>query len=82
VIGYSENFVQAGAVAAIYTSPESIGDKASKVISGFFDNNWQFNRNVYYTDEFSISTNTQAATSLEITLPSEESIRKSLEKRP
>lgn len=82
VIGYSDSFVQAGAVAAVYTSPDSIGDKAARIISGFFDNNWQFNRNVYFTDDFSISTNRQAATSLEITIPSDESIRKSLEKRP
>ena len=82
VIGYSDSFVQAGAVAAIYTSPESIGGKASRIISGFFDNNWQFNKNVYSTDDFSISTNAQVATSLGITLPSEDSIRKSMEKRP
>ncbi len=82
VIGYSDSFVQAGAVAAVYTSPESIADKASRIISGFFDNNWQFDKNIYTTDDFSISTNPQVATSLEITLPSKESIRNSLEKRP
>ena len=82
VIGYSDSFVQAGAVAAIYTSPESIADKASSIISGFFNNNWQFNKHSYSTDDFSISTNTQVATSLEISLPSEESIRDSMENRP
>jgi len=82
VIGYSDSFVQAGAVAAIYTSPESIADKASSIISGFFNNNWQFKKKNYSTDDFSISTNAQVATSLEITLPSEESIRKSMENRP
>jgi ABC-type uncharacterized transport system substrate-binding protein len=82
VIGYSDSFVQAGAVAAVYTSPESIANKASTIISDFFDNNWQFNKNIYSIDDFSISTNPQVATSLEITLPSEESIRKSLEDRP
>ena len=82
VIGYSDSFVQAGAVAAVYTSPGSIANKASTIISGFFKNNWQFNKNIYSTDDFSISTNPQVATSLEIVLPSEESIRKSLEERP
>jgi ABC-type uncharacterized transport system substrate-binding protein len=85
VIGYSDSFVQAGAIAAIYTSPESVGDKAATIISGFFSNNWQFNKNIYVTGDFSISTNTQVATSLDITLPSEESIRNSImrmEKRP
>ena len=85
VIGYSDSFVQAGAIAAIYTSPESVGDKAAKIISGFFSNNWQFNKNIYVTGDFSISTNTQVATSLDITIPGEESIRNSImrmEKRP
>ncbi len=85
VIGYSDSFVQAGAIAAIYTSPESVGDKAAKIISGFFSNNWQFNKNIYVTGDFSVSTNTQVASSLEITIPDEESIRNSImrmEKRP
>lgn len=80
VIGYSESFVQAGAVAAIYTSPESIGDKAAEIISRFFDKNWQFDKNVYTTDDFSVSTNTQVATSLDIALPATESIRKSIKR--
>lgn len=79
VIGYSDSFVLAGAVAAIYTSPESAGDRAAKIITGFFDNSWQFNKNVYHIDEFSISLNTQVATSLDILLPDKESIRKSID---
>lgn len=85
VIGYSDSFVQAGAVAAIYTHPESVGDKAAKIISDFFANNWQFDKDIYATGDFSISTNSQVATSLEILLPSKEYIRnriKRMEKRP
>ena len=78
VIGYSDSFVQAGAVAAIYTSPESAGDKAAEIISSFFKNNWQFNKNIYVTDDFSISTNKQVATSLDISIPDVESVRKSI----
>jgi ABC-type uncharacterized transport system substrate-binding protein len=78
VIGYSDSFVQAGAIAAIYTSPESVGDKAAKIISGFFSNYWQFNKNIYVAGDFSISTNTQVATSLDITIPGEDSIRNSI----
>ena len=85
VIGYSESFVQAGAVAAVYTSPQAVGNMSAEIITGFFKNNWQFNKNIYITDDFSISTNTQVATSLDISLPDEESIRKSInrmEQRP
>lgn len=79
VIGYSESFVQAGAVAAVYTPPESVGDKAAMIISGFFSNNWQFDKNIYTTSDYSISTNTQVATSLELNLPDKETIRQHIE---
>jgi hypothetical protein len=69
VIGYSESFVQAGAVAAIYTSAETVADEAARIISEFFDNNWQFKRNIYSPSGFSVSTNKQVASSLEISLP-------------
>lgn len=69
VIGYSDSFVQAGAVAAIYTSPETVADDAVRILSEFFDNNWQFKRNIYRPSGFSVSTNAQVASSLEIALP-------------
>ena len=78
VIGYSDSFVQAGAVAAIFTSPDTAGDRASKIITDFFSNSWQFDKNIYYTDGFSTSTNEQVAASLEIELPDTESIRKNI----
>lgn len=69
VIGYSESFVQAGAIAAIYTSPESAGDEAATIINAFFDNKWQFNNNSYTPSDFSVSTNARVAASLNLTLP-------------
>lgn len=78
VIGYSDSFVQAGAIAAIYTSPATVGDRAADIVADFFSNSWQFPKNVYYTDSFSISTNQQVATSLELNLPDVESIRSSI----
>jgi ABC-type uncharacterized transport system substrate-binding protein len=80
VIGYSESFVQAGAVAAIHASPETVGRKAAEIIAHFFDNNWQFGSNVYYIDEFSVSINKQVATSLELRLPDAESVRRTIRK--
>jgi ABC-type uncharacterized transport system substrate-binding protein len=78
VIGYSDSFVQAGAVAAVYTSPQTIGDKAARIILDFFENNWQFSKNIYTARDFSISINKQVAKSLDITLPAEKSIRKDI----
>ena len=69
VIGYSESFVQAGAVAAIFTPPETVADDAASIISDFFDNNWQFKRNTYNPSGFTVRTNAQVASSLEIKLP-------------
>jgi len=78
VIGYSESFVQAGAVAAIFTSPQTAGDDATRIINDFFDNNWQFTRNTYIPSEFTVSTNTQVATSLDINLPAIDAILQSI----
>ena len=80
VIGYSDSFVQAGAVAAVYTSPQTVSDMAASIITDFFDNNWQFARNIYSTSDFSISINRQVATSLEISLPGKKTIRKNIER--
>ncbi len=80
VIGYSDSFVHAGAVAAIYTSAETAGDDAARIIADFFSNNWQFEQQVYYSSGFSVSTNNQVATSLEITLPDIKRIRQSIKR--
>jgi ABC-type uncharacterized transport system substrate-binding protein len=75
VIGYSDSFVRAGAIAAIYTSPQYVGTTAAKLVSDFLQNNWQFDKNVYTPDDFSVSVNRQVADSLEIYLPSEENLK-------
>ena len=74
VIGYSESFVQAGAIAAVYTSPEIAGDDAADIVIAFFANNWQFRRKRYTPSGFSLGTNRQVGTSLDISLPDDEAI--------
>lgn len=78
VIGYSDSFVQAGAIAAVYTSPDSAGDRATEILSEFFRNSWQFSRKIYRTDNLSISVNKQVAASLDLDLPGVESVRSSI----
>jgi ABC-type uncharacterized transport system substrate-binding protein len=85
VIGYSENFVQAGAVAAIYTPSQYAGATAARLITRFLHNNWQFDKNIYRIEDFTVSLNRQVATSMEIALPSEEALKNriiDLEKQP
>ncbi len=69
IIGYSESFIDAGAIAGIFTSPDSAGERAAQIISDFIDNHWQFNSKLYYPTDFTIKTNPQVARSLEIDLP-------------
>jgi ABC-type uncharacterized transport system substrate-binding protein len=79
VIGYSESFVRAGAVAAVYTSPRYVGETAARIVSEFLKNNWQFDKNVYLPNDFSVSINRQVATSLELKLPRKEAIKSRIE---
>ena len=72
VIAYSDSFVQAGAIAASYTSAQYAGSTAARLIMDFLENNWQFDKNIYRPEEFAVSLNRQVASSLEIPLPSEE----------
>ena len=74
VIGYSENFVDAGAIAAVYTSANSAGERAAQIITEFIDNNWQFKNKIYYTANFSVHTNYQVAKSLGISLPDDDTL--------
>lgn len=74
VIGYSKSFVEAGAIATIYTSSTSAGERAAQIISDFIDNNWQFKSNIYHPTDFSVTTNTQVAKSLDIFLPDNETL--------
>jgi ABC-type uncharacterized transport system substrate-binding protein len=78
VVGYSDSFVRAGAVAAIYTSPQYVGITAAELVSDFLQNSWQFDKNIYKPDDFSVSVNRQVAASLEMSLPSEEKLKESI----
>ena len=85
VIGYSDSFVQAGAIAAVYTSPESAGDDAVNILSDFFANNWQFKHPIHRPSDFEVSTNTRVAGSLDLALPDLKTIVKrirNMETRP
>lgn len=76
VIGYSDSFVQAGAIAAVYTSPETAGDDAVNILSDFFANNWQFKHQTHTPSDFEVSTNARVAASLDLALPDRRTIIK------
>lgn len=76
VIGFSRSYVNAGAMAAVYSTPQQIARQGAEMISGYFkQNNNKFNLLINYPKYFSVATNTQVARSLGFRLPE----RKTLE---
>lgn len=78
IIGYSKSFIEAGAIAGIYTSPTSAGKQAAEIIINFLNDKMRFEKNIYYPNEFTVKTNRQVAKSLEISLPNDSVIRQSI----
>lgn len=74
LIGLSQGYVNAGALAAIFTLPEQIAEQAAKQIVVFEQRRGLAASS--YPEHFTISLNSQVARSLEIRLPSESEIRK------
>jgi len=74
IIGYSESFIDAGAIAGIFTSPESVGDSVSMIISDYLQNGRKFRKAIYHPMTFTVKTNRQVARSLEIDLPEDTDI--------
>lgn len=78
LIGLSQGYVNAGALAAIFTLPEQIAEQTAKQII-VFDKKRALPA-PSYPENFSVALNTQVARSLEIRLPSEDEIRKRMRK--
>ncbi len=67
IIGFSQAYVKAGAIAAVYSQPGQISKQAVNIISDFFIDNI-FLQKDYYPNEFSVALNTKVAHSLGIRL--------------
>ncbi|MGZ8256926.1 MAG: ABC transporter substrate-binding protein [Gallionella sp.] len=77
LIGFSSGYVNAGALAAIFSSPEQVAAQAvSHVQKIVAHQNWQ---GAQYPDAFSMALNAQIFRSLSIELPSETEIRKRMQ---
>lgn len=68
VLGYSNSLVEAGAVAAIYTSAEDAGMQAAEIIEGYIAARGCFDRSIYTPSTFTVSINHQVARALDIDL--------------
>jgi len=79
LIGFSQAYVKAGAVAAIYSKPEQISDQISRIVKQYFMLN-EFENLEYYPDDFSVALNKKIARSLGINLASNQTIIKQIKK--
>jgi ABC-type uncharacterized transport system substrate-binding protein len=79
VIAFSKNFVDAGALAAIYSSTEQIAQSASTIIKQYFKSGEQFKKSINYPQAFNVSFNKQVFRALDLTMPDPEQIRQDLE---
>ena len=73
LIGYSESFVRAGALAAIHSSVEQLGNKTAEIAESILQNK-TISKQYFYPDAFDISTNKDVAKSLGITIQDTETL--------
>lgn len=78
VIGFSHAFIKAGAVAAVYSTPEEIGKQAGELIEKFFISDSRHLTAPQYPVYFSVSVNEQVAQSLGLNLPSVQDLEQRL----
>jgi len=79
IIGFSQAYVKAGAIAAVYSKPEQISKQIGNISNLFFINK-NFSQKEYYPEEFSVALNKKIARSLGIKLATNESITQQIKK--
>ena len=71
VVGYSQNLVDAGALVAVYSTPQQIGQQVAESIQRMLSaRHWELPPPAY-PKYFTIKTNSSVARSLDIEVPSE-----------
>lgn len=79
VIAFSKNFVNAGALASIYSSTEQIAQSASTLIDQYFDLGKRFKRSINHPQSFDISINRQVFKALNLSIPDIDKLKQSIE---
>jgi putative ABC transport system substrate-binding protein len=78
LIGLSQAYVNAGALCAIFSTPEQLAIQASKMVNAFARNKEL--PKAQYPEDFTIAVNQQVARSLAIEMRSPEAIRSQMDK--
>ena len=79
VIAYSSNYVNAGALAAIYSSPENIGRDTGDTINRWLGDTSKALEESHYPRYFTVSSNPHVARALSIKLPGDEQLQADIE---
>jgi ABC-type uncharacterized transport system substrate-binding protein len=79
VIAFSENFVNAGALAAIFSSTEQISNSASDLVEQYFKTGQRFRKSVNYPQAFDININRQVFRALDLSIPDLDDLKHDLE---
>ena len=72
VIGFSRAYVDAGALAAVYSTPEQIGRQAAEVVYDYIEGNSGILPRQIYPKYFSLGLNRSVARSIGLSLPDED----------
>ena len=80
VISYSPAHVKSGALAAIYASPQQIGDQVAGLVNKFLTDPDYRPEASYYASDFTITINQRVANSLQLDIPDIETLQKNLKK--
>lgn len=80
VIGFSANYVKAGALAAVFSTPEQIARQTGETIISILTNPTAFPYGGTYPENFSISINQNVARSLGLRTPQKIIIKNELQK--
>lgn len=70
VIAFSQAYVNAGALASVFVTPEDIGREAAGILDRWLKTG-EYPRGMLYPDDYSIATNPAVAKALDIELPDE-----------
>lgn len=78
VIGHTENYVRAGALLAVYSSPEQIGQQVGEIVERAAQSKTPGLPPPQYPKYFSVAINRQVARSLGLNLPTDTALHKEL----
>jgi ABC-type uncharacterized transport system substrate-binding protein len=79
IIGFSKNFVNAGALASIHSTTVQIAHSASDIIEQYFESGARFKKLINYPDEFDININRQVFRALDLPVPDIKTLIESLQ---